>query len=125
VSLKEAAPFRRTWSWYHGNHFDGIQRPRHIFQSSGDVYVPKGVDSPCLSRDVSWTYTPANIKDRQPVTGGDVIGIVYENEIIDSHKIICPPNVYGTVTKINTTGTDGKETFSVDDYIVMEVCNEF
>ncbi|KAI2494026.1 ATPsynthase alpha/beta subunit N-term extension [Fragilaria crotonensis] len=107
-----------------GTIFDGIQRPlEHIFQSSGDVYVPKGVDVPCLSRDVRWTYTPANIKVGAPITGGDVIGIVYENEIIDSHKIICPPNVFGTVTKINTNSTDGKETFLVDD-IVMEVYNE-
>jgi len=107
-----------------GTIFDGIQRPlEHIFQTSGDVYVPKGVDVPCLSREVSWTYTPANIKVGQPISGGDVIGIVYENEIIDSHKILCPPNVFGTVTKINTTGTDGKETFNVDD-IVMEVYNE-
>jgi len=107
-----------------GTIFDGIQRPlEHIFQESGDVYVPKGVDIPCLTRNVRWTFTPANIKEGQPVTGGDVIGVVYENEIIDSHRILCPPNVYGTVTKIHTTGTDNKETFLVDD-VVMEVYNE-
>ncbi|KAL7466797.1 hypothetical protein ACHAXS_007077 [Conticribra weissflogii] len=107
-----------------GTIFDGIQRPlEHIFQESGDVYVPKGVDIPCLTRDVRWTFAPANIKEGQPVTGGDVMGIVYENEIINSHRILVPPNVYGTVTKIHTTGTDGKETFLVDD-VVMEVYNE-
>jgi V-type H+-transporting ATPase subunit A len=107
-----------------GTIFDGIQRPlEHIFQSSGDVYVPKGVDVPCLSREVRWTYTPGNIKEGQPVSGGDIIGVVYENQLIDSHKILVPPNVFGTVTKIYTTGTDGKETFLVDD-IVMEVYNE-
>jgi len=47
----------------------------------------------------------------------------YENEIIDTHKILCPPNVFGTVSKIYTTGTDGKETFFVDD-VIMEVFNE-
>jgi V-type H+-transporting ATPase subunit A len=52
-----------------------------------------------------------------------VIGVVYENEIIDSHKILCPPNVYGTVTKIYTAGSDGNDQFVVDD-IVMEVYNE-
>ena len=40
-------------------------------------------------------------RDTAPVTGGDVMGIVYENEIIDSHKILVPPNVYGTVTKVS------------------------
>jgi V-type H+-transporting ATPase subunit A len=108
-----------------GTIFDGIQRPlEHIFQDSGDVYVPKGVDIPCLTRDVRWTFTPsAAIKEGMPVTGGDVMGIVYENEIIHSHRILVPPNVYGTVTKIHTTGTDGHETFLVDD-VVMEVYNE-
>ncbi|KAK1734264.1 V-type proton ATPase catalytic subunit A [Skeletonema marinoi] len=108
-----------------GTIFDGIQRPlEHIFQESGDVYVPKGVDIPCLSRNVRWTFTPsATIQEGMPVTGGDIMGIVYENEIIHSHKILVPPNVYGTVTKIHTTGTDGHETFLVDD-VVMEVYNE-
>merc|ERR1719401_1990632 len=107
-----------------GTIFDGIQRPlESIFQGSGDVYVPKGVDVPCLSHDVRWTFTPGAIKVGQPVTGGDIIGVVYENEIIDSHKILCPPNVYGTVTQINTTGGDGSDTFLVDD-TVMEVYNE-
>jgi len=107
-----------------GTIFDGIQRPlEHIFQDSGDVYVPKGVDVPCLTRKTRWTFTPGNFKEGQPVTGGDIIGIVYENELIDSHKILCPPNVYGTVSKIHTAGTDGQETFLVDD-VVMEVYNE-
>jgi V-type H+-transporting ATPase subunit A len=104
--------------------FDGIQRPlEHIFQESGDVYVPKGVDVHCLSRDVRWTFRPSNFKEGQPIAGGDIIGSVYENELINNHKILCPPNVYGTVSKIYTTGTDGSETFLVDD-TVMEVYNE-
>jgi len=107
-----------------GTIFDGIQRPlEDIFMDTGDVYVPKGVDIPCLTREKRWTFTPSDLKEGQPVTGGDVIGVVYENEIIDSHKILCPPNVYGTVSKINTTGSDGKEDFLVDD-VVMEVYNE-
>lgn len=107
-----------------GTIFDGIQRPlEHIFVTSGDVYVPKGVDVPCLSRLKRWTFRPANVNVGQPISGGDIIGTVYENEIIDVHKIMCPPNVYGTIRKINSTGTDGKEDFVVDD-IVMEVFNE-
>mmetsp|Transcript_2263 Transcript_2263/g.3343 ORF Transcript_2263/g.3343 Transcript_2263/m.3343 type:complete len:623 (-) Transcript_2263:133-2001(-) len=107
-----------------GTIFDGIQRPlESIFVDSGDVYVPKGVDVPCLTRNTRWTFTPGSFKEGQPVSGGDVIGTVYENEIISAHKILCPPNVYGTITKIHSTGTDGKETFLVDD-VVMEVFNE-
>ncbi len=104
--------------------FDGIQRPlEDIFQSSGDVYVPKGVDVPSLTRAKNWTYSNVGIREGQSITGGDIIGSVYENEIIDSHKILCPPNVYGQVTKVYTTGTDGKETFNIDD-VVMDVYNE-
>jgi len=107
-----------------GTIFDGIQRPlEHIFVESGDVYVPKGVDVPCLARDKRWTFKPSNLVEGQPVSGGDVIGVVYENEIIDSHKILCPPNVYGVVSKIHASGTDKQETFIVDD-VVMEVYNE-
>jgi len=107
-----------------GSIFDGIQRPlEDIWRASGDVYVPKGVDVPCLTRHKRWTFTPGTFKEGQPISGGDVVGTVYENEIIDTHKILCPPNVYGTVSKIYTTGTDGNETFLVDD-IVMEVFNE-
>lgn len=107
-----------------GSIFDGIQRPlEDIWRASGDVYVPKGVDVPCLTRERKWTFSPGNFKEGQPISGGDVVGTVYENEIIDTHKILCPPNVFGTVAKIFTTGTDGKEDFLVDD-VVMEVFNE-
>jgi len=107
-----------------GTIFDGIQRPlEDIFYDTGDVYVPKGVDIPCLTREKRWKFTPGSFREGQPVSGGDVIGIVYENEIVDSHKILCPPNVYGTVSKLHSTGTDGQETFLVDD-VVMEVFNE-
>jgi len=107
-----------------GTIFDGIQRPlEHIFEETGDVYVPKGVDVPCLTRSKRWTFQPGAFREGMPVTGGDVIGVVYENEIIDSHKILVPPNVYGVVKKIYTTGTDGNETFLVDD-VVMDVFNE-
>jgi len=107
-----------------GTIFDGIQRPlEDIFQSSGDVYVPKGVDVPSLTRDKNWVFKNNGFREGQSITGGDILGVVYENEIIDSHKILCPPNVYGQVTKVYSTGTDGNESFNVDD-VVMEVYNE-
>jgi len=107
-----------------GTIFDGIQRPlEDIFYDTGDVYVPKGVDIPCLTRAKRWTFTPGSFREGQPVSGGDVIGNVFENEIISSHKILCPPNVYGTVSKLYGTGGDGSDTFLVDD-VIMEVFNE-
>ena len=107
-----------------GTIFDGIQRPlEDIFQASGDVYVPKGVDVPSLTRAKNWTFKNNGFREGQTITGGDILGVVYENEIIDNHKILCPPNVYGEVTKVYAKGTDGNETFNVDD-VVMEVYNE-
>ena len=94
-----------------------------LFTYKGDVYVPKGVDVPSLTRSKNWTYKNNGFREGQTITGGDIMGLVYENEIIDNHKILCPPNVYGTVTKVYAEGTDGNETFNVDD-VVMEVYNE-
>jgi len=107
-----------------GTIFDGIQRPlEQIFRNEGDVYVPKGVDVPSLTRDINWTFRSAGWREGQPITGGDIIGNCYENEIMDDHKIMCPPNVFGTVKKLYSVGTDGNEQFNVDDK-VMEVYNE-
>jgi len=103
-----------------GTIFDGIQRPlEDIFRNEGDVYVPKGVDVPSLTRGTNWTFKNTGWREGQPITGGDIIGNVYENEIIDNHKIMCPPNVFGTVKKIFTTGTDGNEQFNVDDKVMQ------
>ena len=47
-----------------------------------------------------WEFKPCNFKVGQPITGGDIFGTVYENELVPSHKIMCPPNIYGTVVKV-------------------------
>ena len=39
------------------------------------------------------------------VSGGDIIGVVYENEIFSDHKILVPPNVSGTIKSITKDGT--------------------
>jgi V-type H+-transporting ATPase subunit A len=104
-------------------HHSSTATPLLARLATGDVYVPKGVDVPSLTRGTNWTFKGAKWREGQPISGGDVLGNVYENEIIDNHKIMCPPNVYGTVKKIFTQGTDGNEQFNVDDK-VMEVYNE-
>mmetsp|Transcript_11695 Transcript_11695/g.17971 ORF Transcript_11695/g.17971 Transcript_11695/m.17971 type:complete len:627 (+) Transcript_11695:92-1972(+) len=108
-----------------GTIFDGIQRPlEDIFQSSKDVFIPRGVEVPRLSRTAAWQYSPAaGLREGQPISGGDIFGEVFENEIIHSHKIMCPPNVYGTVSKIHGAANDGKDQYGVDD-TVLEVYNE-
>ena len=58
--------------------FDGIQRPlevlfiltncdlftllQHIAEMSKSIYIPRGINTPSLSKDKSWEFQPANFK---------------------------------------------------------------
>jgi V-type H+-transporting ATPase subunit A len=104
--------------------FDGIQRPLNdIATISGDCFIPRGVDIASLNVGKTWQFKPMNFREGQLISGGDVFGTVYENEIITDHKIMCPPNVFGEVVKLYGGGTDGKDVFHIDEP-VMEVYNE-
>lgn len=101
--------------------FDGIQRPLEtIAKESEDVYVPRGVSVASLNPVKEWQYTPRNFVEGQIICPGDIFGTVYENDLINEHKIMCPKFVEGTVKKIYGTGTDGKDMFNVNEP-VMEV----
>jgi V-type H+-transporting ATPase subunit A len=125
--------------------FDGIQRPlddiakyvdAHHFdlihclilivarcRFSKDCFIPRGVELPCLNQSKTWQFTPGNFQEGDMISGGDIFGTVYENELINAHKIMCPPNVYGEVVKVFGSGTDGKDMFHINEP-VMEVYNE-
>jgi V-type H+-transporting ATPase subunit A len=104
--------------------FDGIQRPlSDIARESNDCFIPRGVDIASLDQNKQWQYTPGNFREGDLISGGDILGTVFENEIISQHKIMCPPHVYGEVVKIYGGGTDGKDLFHVNEP-VMEVYNE-
>lgn len=46
-----------------GSIFDGIQRPlKDINELTQSIYIPKGVNVPCLGRDVTWEFNPLNVK---------------------------------------------------------------
>ena len=104
--------------------FDGILRPlRTIKEVSGDgVFIDRGVTCDALDRNKRWVFSPsAEVREGDVISGGDIIGHVYENEVLNKHAIMVPPKVKGTVVKMWGAGTDGKEEgFSVDD-TVMEV----
>jgi len=96
--------------------FDGIQRPlqkinemceeRYGTESGQSIYIPKGVEVPCLDRKKSWKFTAeTDVKVGDLVTGGCVIGYVYENNLYKKHQIMCPPLVQGTITKLAGSGT--------------------
>jgi V-type H+-transporting ATPase subunit A len=43
--------------------FDGIQRPlKTIAKSSGDVFIPRGVDVPALDHTKQWEFNPTKYK---------------------------------------------------------------
>jgi len=104
------------------NIFDGIQRPLESIASlSNDVFVPRGVDVPNLAADKAYRYrTVPGLREGDPISGGDIFGYVHENDIMYEHKIMCPPNVFGTITKIYGNDTDDNETFTLQD-TVLEV----
>mmetsp|Transcript_2435 Transcript_2435/g.2828 ORF Transcript_2435/g.2828 Transcript_2435/m.2828 type:complete len:617 (-) Transcript_2435:765-2615(-) len=107
------------------NIFDGIQRPLETIQktSKDAVFIDKGITCNSLDRDSRWRYKPLNFQEGQIITGGDIFGSVFENEVIDQHKILCPPNIEGTVVKVYGADTDGNEEFGLDDTL-LEVKDE-
>lgn len=84
------------------NIFDGIQRPLEtIAIESKSVFVPRGVDVPSLDQNKEWHYTPnPKYKVGDLITGGDVLGYTFENDLFSEHRIMVPPKVYGRIVEI-------------------------
>lgn len=100
--------------------FDGIQRPlEKIAEVSEDaIYISKGVTVNSLSREKKWRYKATGMSEGDVISGGDVFGQVFENEVMNSHKIMCPPNIRGTVVEVYHAGTDGNEEVTLDDTVL-------
>ncbi|XP_013399710.1 V-type proton ATPase catalytic subunit A [Lingula anatina] len=96
-----------------GSIFDGIQRPlKDINELTQSIYIPKGVNTPALDRGIQWEFEPQFIRVGSHITGGDVYGVVYENNLI-KHKIMLPPKARGTVTWMADPGN-----YTVNDVIL-------
>ncbi|KAF8245942.1 putative V-type proton ATPase catalytic subunit A [Wilcoxina mikolae CBS 423.85] len=86
--------------------YDGIQRPlRAISEISNSIYIPRGITTPALDASRSWDFTPGNLKVGDHITGGDIFGSVWENSLLNDHKIMLPPRVRGTITNIVEKGS--------------------
>ncbi|KAL8692356.1 MAG: hypothetical protein Q9218_002607 [Villophora microphyllina] len=86
--------------------YDGIQRPlKSISQVAESIYIPRGIDVPSLSREIKWDFKPGELKVGDHITGGDIFGSVYENSLLDDHKILLPPRARGTITHIAEKGS--------------------
>lgn len=86
--------------------YDGIQRPlKSISEVSNSIYIPRGIAVPSLNREAKWDFKPASLKVGDHITGGDVFGSVFENSLLDDHKILLPPRARGTITYIAEKGS--------------------
>ncbi|DBB18851.1 hypothetical protein WJX82_009529 [Trebouxia sp. C0006] len=84
--------------------FDGIQRPlKAIALSSGDCFIPRGVDVPALDRKKQWEFNPGKVKTGDRLTGGDIYATVQENSLLE-HRMMLPPGARGNVTYIAPAG---------------------
>eukprot|EP00040_Diaphanoeca_grandis_P038338 m.256313 g.256313 ORF g.256313 m.256313 type:complete len:610 (-) comp34257_c0_seq1:39-1868(-) len=86
--------------------FDGIQRPLDVIckMTKDSIYIPKGVNVNCLSREKKWPFQPINFKVGDLVSGGDTYGTVEENSLVKSHKIMVHPKAKGKITWMAAAG---------------------
>lgn len=94
--------------------YDGIQRPlKGIAEDANSIYIPRGINLPALDRKKKWDFTPGELKVGDHITGGDVFGSVFENSLLNDHKILLPPRAKGTITRIAEKGS-----YTVDEKIL-------
>ncbi|GMM52936.1 H(+)-transporting V1 sector ATPase subunit A [Starmerella bacillaris] len=85
--------------------YDGIQRPlKAIRDNTNSIYIPRGVEAPALDRAKKYEFHPNPIKIGDHLSGGDIIGKVFENSLVSDHKILLPPRAKGVVTWIAEQG---------------------
>lgn len=86
--------------------YDGIQRPlKAISDQSKGIYIPRGISVNALDRERKWDYKPTTFKVGDHITGGDIWGSVFENSLVNDHKILLPPRARGTITRIAPAGS--------------------
>ncbi|MCI2058194.1 MAG: V-type ATP synthase subunit A [Oscillibacter sp.] len=83
--------------------YDGIQRPLNKIMEKTGHCITRGIQVPPLDEEKKWDFTPV-LQVGAQVTGGDVLGTVPETSVV-LHKIMVPPNLSGTVTKIAEQGS--------------------
>ena len=70
----------------------------------GSVYFPRGVDVPSLDMKKECPFIPSKLKVGSIISGGDVIGIIHENDLFSEHKILLPPKAKGRIIEIQPYG---------------------
>ncbi|MDO9556627.1 MAG: V-type ATP synthase subunit A [Coriobacteriia bacterium] len=78
--------------------YDGVQRPLDVLEHMAGAFLSRGVTAPGLDRDKCWEFVPT-VKAGDQVEGGDIIGTVQENAVIE-HRVMVPPALSGTIADI-------------------------
>ena len=63
----------------------------------------QGINTPSLSITEQWDFQPSKLRIGSHITGGDVYGLVQENNLI-RHNMMLPPKARGTVTYLAPPG---------------------
>ncbi|HOD51739.1 MAG TPA: V-type ATP synthase subunit A [Candidatus Hydrogenedentes bacterium] len=85
-----------------GSIYDGVQRPLDVLRAQMGDFVSKGVHAPALSREKRWGFAPS-LKPPCSVSGGTVLGVVKETEVIE-HRVMTPPSVQGELVRVAGAG---------------------
>ncbi|MBC7266681.1 MAG: V-type ATP synthase subunit A [Coriobacteriia bacterium] len=78
--------------------YDGVQRPLDVLQAQAGAFIARGLSAPALDRERLWAFEP-RVKPGDAVEGGDVIGVVQENVVIE-HRIMVPPHLAGEIVEV-------------------------
>ncbi|MCL4079478.1 V-type ATP synthase subunit A [Coriobacteriia bacterium Es71-Z0120] len=78
--------------------YDGVQRPLDVLQAQAGAFIARGLSAPALDRKRLWAFEP-RVKAGDAVAGGDVIGVVQENVVIE-HRIMVPPHLAGEIVEV-------------------------
>jgi V/A-type H+-transporting ATPase subunit A len=91
--------------------YDGIQRPLPLLEKEAGEYITRGIDVPGLDREKQWDFQ-AKKSQGDKVVGGDVLGVVQETSLIE-HRVMCPPQISGTVKEIKSGSHNIEQTIAV------------
>jgi V/A-type H+-transporting ATPase subunit A len=92
-----------------GSIYDGLQKSLLTLIKNSGHFIKRGAKSEALSPTAKWDFEPiAKVGDT--VTGGDIIGVVPETELV-AHKIMVPPDMSGVVKEIK------KGSYTIEDMI--------
>ncbi len=95
-----------------GTIYDGIQRPLEVIRdSSGSVYIQKGIHITSLDREKKWEFTPI-LEAGARVEGGEFVGKLQETVLME-HRVLVPPDVKGKVTWAAKAGS-----YTIDEVVL-------